>query len=164
MALITMTREIATLGKDVAAGLAERLGLEVVHHELVEHGIAERAGLRESAVHHFLEGEASLMERWRIDRKKLSRYTAQEILELAVRGNVLIRGWGATYLLRSVPHAGLGICAAHAVDKRAIPSRNADRAFLYRGNTVSLAASGAQSGWPASNGGSGLYSRPSWIA
>ena len=75
MALITMTREIATLGKDVAAGLAERLGLEVVHHELIEHGIAERAGMRESEVHLFLEGEASLMERWRIDRKKLSRYT-----------------------------------------------------------------------------------------
>ena len=58
----------------------------------------------------------------------------------------------------------LGIFVAHAVDRRAIPSRNADRALSYRGNTVSLAASGARSGWPASNGGSGLYSRPSWIA
>ncbi len=112
MALITMTREIATLGKDVAAGLAQRLGLEVVHHELIEHGIAERAGMPESQVHHFLEGDASLMVRWRVDRKKLSRYTAQEILELAVKGNVLIRGWGATYLLRSVPHAvSVRICA-----------------------------------------------------
>jgi hypothetical protein len=39
---------VATLGKDVAAGLAERLGLDIVHHELVEHDIAERAGMRES--------------------------------------------------------------------------------------------------------------------
>ena len=31
MAVIAMTREMATLGKDVAAGLAERLGLSVVH-------------------------------------------------------------------------------------------------------------------------------------
>ena len=52
----------------------------------------------------FLEGEASLLERWRLDRKRMSRYTAQEILELAAKGNVLIRGWGATYLLKSVPH------------------------------------------------------------
>jgi cytidylate kinase len=108
MAVIAMTREMATLGKDVAAGLADRLGLNVVHHELVEHDIAERAGMRESEVHRFLEGEASLLERWKIDRKRLSHYTAQEILELAVRGNVLIRGWGANYLLRSVPHV---ICA-----------------------------------------------------
>jgi cytidylate kinase len=112
MAVIAMTREMATLGKDVAAGLAERLGLDVVHHELVEHDIAERAGLQESEVHRFLEGEATLYERWKIDSKRLSRYTAQEILELAVKGNVLIRGWGATYLLRSVPHViCVRICA-----------------------------------------------------
>lgn len=112
MAVIAMTREMATLGKDVASGLAQRLGLNVVHHEVVEHDIAELAGMRESEVHRFLEGEASLLERWKIDRKRLSRYTAQEILELAVRGNVLIRGWGATYLLRSVPHVVcVRICA-----------------------------------------------------
>ncbi len=112
MAVIAMTREMATLGKDVASGLSERLGLTVVHHELVKQGIAERAGMRESEVHWFLEGESSLLQRWKIDRKRLSRYTAQEILELAVKGNVLIRGWGATYLLRSVPHViCVRICA-----------------------------------------------------
>jgi cytidylate kinase len=112
MAVIAMTREMATLGKDVAAGLAERLGLEVVHHELVKHDITERSGLAESEVHRYLEGEASLLERWRIDRKRMSRYTAQEIFELAAKGNVLIRGWGATYLLRSVPHVlCVRICA-----------------------------------------------------
>ena len=51
MTVIAMTREMATLGKDVAAGLAQRLGLTVVHHEVVEHDIAERAGIRESLVH-----------------------------------------------------------------------------------------------------------------
>jgi cytidylate kinase len=113
MTVIAMTREMATLGKDVAAGLSQRLGLTVVHHELVEHDIAERAGVRESEVHRFLEGEASLFERWKIDRKRLSRYTAEEILALALKGNVLIRGWGATYLLRSVPHViCVRICAS----------------------------------------------------
>jgi cytidylate kinase len=112
MPVIAMTREMATLGKDVAAGLAERFGLAIVHHEVVEHDIAERAGMRESEVHRFLEGEASLFERWKIDSKRLSRYTAQEILELAVKGNVLIRGWGATHLLRLVPHVVcVRICA-----------------------------------------------------
>jgi len=112
MAVIAMTREMATLGKDVASGLAERLGLTVVHHELVKQNITGRAGMRESEVHRFLEGEASLLQRWKIDRKRLSRYTAQEILELAGKGDVLIRGWGATYLLRSVPHViCVRICA-----------------------------------------------------
>jgi cytidylate kinase len=108
MAVIAMTREMATLGRDVAAGLAERLGLQIVHHELVEHDIAKQSGMRESQVHRFLEGEATMMERWRIDGARMARYTAREIIELAVKGNVLIRGWGATYLLRSVPHV---VCA-----------------------------------------------------
>jgi cytidylate kinase len=124
MAVIAMTREMATRGKDVAAGLAQRLGLNVVHHEVVEHDIAERCGMRESEVHRFLEGEASLLERWKIDRKRLSRYTAQEILELAVKGNVLIRGWGATYLLRSVPHVVcVRICAPMAIREKVLMER-----------------------------------------
>lgn len=104
MAVIAMAREMATRGSEVAAGVADRLGLEVIHHEVVEHDIAGRANLPESEVHKFLEGEASLWERWRIDPKRMSRYTALEILELAAGGNVVIRGWGATALLQSIPH------------------------------------------------------------
>jgi cytidylate kinase len=112
MAIIAMTREMATMGKDVAEGLAARLGLTIVHHELVEQDIAQRAGMPESEVHRFLEGETPLLQKWKIDRKRLSRYTAQEILELAAQGKTLIRGWGATYLLKSVPHAiCVRICA-----------------------------------------------------
>lgn len=124
MTVIAMTREMATLGKDVAAGLAERLGLDIVHHELVEHDIAERSGLDESEVHRFLEGEASLWERWRIDRQRLSRYTIQEILELAAKGNVLIRGWGASYLLSAVPHiVCVRVCASMLFRTRVLMQR-----------------------------------------
>lgn len=112
MTVIAMTREMGTLGKDVAAEVAERLGIVVVHHELVERHLAQRLATSESAVHRFLEGEASLWERWRIDSKRLSRFTAEEILEMAIRGNVLIRGWGAAQLLRDVPHVmRVRVCA-----------------------------------------------------
>ena len=124
MAIIAMTREMATLGRDVAAGLAERLGLDIVHHELVAQDIAERAGMRESEVQRFLGGEASLLDRWRVDSARVSRYTAEEILELAVKGNVLIRGWGATYLLRNVPHVVcVRICAPMADRERVLMQR-----------------------------------------
>ena len=112
MAVIAMTREMGTLGKDVVAGLAERLGLEVIQHGLVERNIAETSGLPENKVHRFLEGEASLLERWRMDRRRMRCCTAQEIFELAAKGNVLIRGWGSVYLLRSVPHVlSVRVCA-----------------------------------------------------
>lgn len=105
MTVIAMTREMATGGGEVAAGLAERLNLTIVNHELIEHDIAESSGLSEDQVHRALEGEASLMERLRLDRARMSRSTAQEMMELAAKGNVLIRGWGANFLLRDVPHA-----------------------------------------------------------
>lgn len=124
MAVIAMTREMATRGSEVAVSLAKRLGLAIVHHEIVEHDIAERAGMPESEVHRFLEGETSLLERWTLDRKRMSRYTAQEILELALKGNVLIRGWGATYLLKSVPHViCVRICAPMLFRERVLMER-----------------------------------------
>lgn len=124
MTVIAMTREMATRGSEVALGVAERLGLGIIHHEVVEHDISERSGLPESEVHRFLEGEASLWERWKIDGRRLSRYTALEILELAAKGNVLIRGWGATYLLRFVPHvACLRICAPLAYREKVLMKR-----------------------------------------
>lgn len=124
MTVIAMTREIGARGSEVAAGLAERLGLEVVHHELVEHDIAERTGLSEDEVHRHLEGGASLIERLTLDKRRLSRYTAQEILELAAKGNVVIRGWGATYLLRMIPHVVcVRICAPMAYRERTLVER-----------------------------------------
>ena len=91
MAVIAMTREMGSLGKDVAAGLAEQMGLTVVHHELVEHHLAEKLGVQESTVHRYLEGEASLLERWKIDKQKLSRFTADSLwqrIQLVVRGKI----------------------------------------------------------------------------
>jgi cytidylate kinase len=124
MAVIAMTREMGSLGKDVAAGLAKELGLTVVHHELVEHHIAERLGVQESTVHRYLEGEASLLERWKIDKQKLSRYTAEEILELARKGNVIIRGWGATSVLRHIPHVlRVRVCADMGFRERVMMER-----------------------------------------
>ena len=112
MTVIAMTREMGSLGKDVALGLSVQMGLTVVHHELVERDLADRMDMRESEVHRFLEGQASLLERWKIDQTRLSRYTADEILQLAQRDNVLIRGWGATHLLSGVHHViRVRVCA-----------------------------------------------------
>lgn len=112
MPVFAMTREMGTRGKDIAASLAERLDLDVVHHELIERHVAERMQIGESSVHRFLEGQPSLMERWKIDRKRLSHYTSEEVIEIAMKGNVIIRGWGAAQLLGDVGHViTVRVCA-----------------------------------------------------
>jgi cytidylate kinase len=124
MAVIAMTREMGSRGKDVAAALADQMGLTVLHHELVERHVAEKLGVQESTVHRYLEGEASLLERWKIDKQKLSRFTVEEILELAQKGNVIIRGWGATGVLRHIPHVlRVRVCADMAFRERVMRDR-----------------------------------------
>jgi hypothetical protein len=103
MTVIAMTREIGSFGLDVAAGLAARLGLEIIQSDIVANRIAKRLGVDESAVLRYVNGSASLLERWQIDRRRLFHYAAEEILRLAQQGNVLIKGWGVATLLRDLP-------------------------------------------------------------
>jgi len=103
MPVIAMTQEMATLGKDVALGVCEALGLQQVRHEVGD-VVAGRMQVKKSLIRRIREGKASKVERWAADDKTISIFTAEEVLDLAVKGNVLIRGWGATLLLRSVTH------------------------------------------------------------
>jgi cytidylate kinase len=112
MTVIAMTREIGSLGTDVAAGLAARLGLNIIRSEIVANCVAERLGVEAGTVLRYVDGSATLLERWRINRGKLFHYTAEEILRAAQQGNVLIKGWGAATLLRDMPQViSVRVCA-----------------------------------------------------
>jgi cytidylate kinase len=112
MTVIAVTREMGSLGTEVAAGVARELDLTVIHSEIVANQVADRLGVKESAVLRYVDGSASLMERWLINRRKLSTYTSEEILRVAQRGNVLIRGWGAATLLCDLPQIiAVRVCA-----------------------------------------------------
>src|ERR1700681_2776977 len=86
MIVIAMTREIGSHGSDVAAGLVNELGLTIINSEIVASNVAGRLGVEEGTVKRYLDGSASIFERWQIDTRKLSRYTAEEILTLAQQG------------------------------------------------------------------------------
>ena len=46
MPLIAMTREMGSLGKDVAAAVADRLGKPLVHHEIIDFKVSHPMGTR----------------------------------------------------------------------------------------------------------------------
>ena len=111
MAVIAMTQEMASLGKDVALGVCEALGLQQVRHEVGD-VVAGHMQVKKSLIRRIREGKASKVEKWAADGKTISIFTAREVYELAVKGNVLIRGWGATLLLGHVPHVPcIRVCA-----------------------------------------------------
>ncbi len=113
MPLIALNREIGSLGKDVAKGVGEALGLKIEHHEIIDH-LANRARIRKSHVISFLEGTQGFFERLTVDQIKLRVLTADEIVSAAESGQgVILRGWGATALLKDVPHAvRVCVCAS----------------------------------------------------
>jgi cytidylate kinase len=102
MTVIAMTREIGSHGSEVAAGVAAQLGLEVINSEIVLPDVAGSLGVEQGVVQRYLEGKASLFDRWQVDTRKLSRYTLDQVLKLAMKDNVLIRGWGATALFQGI--------------------------------------------------------------
>lgn len=113
MPLITIPREMGSLGKDVAALVGLQLGKKVIHHEIVDE-LANKMRLRKTHVVRFLEGKAGLFEKMTTDQTSLSIFTADEILKLAANGEVgVIRGWGANHLLSPIPHVvRVRVCAS----------------------------------------------------
>ena len=91
--------------------LRNALGLQQVRHEVGD-VVAGRMHVKKSLIRRIREGKAGKVEKWAADERTISIFTAEEVYDLALKGNVLIRGWGATLLLRSVPHiACVQVCA-----------------------------------------------------
>jgi cytidylate kinase len=114
MPLVAMTREMGSMGMDVARIVESELRVPLVYHEIIDH-LADKMRLRKSHVIRLLGGRASLLERLTADKTSLSIFTADEVLQTASKGAVL-RGWGAAHLLRPVKHAiCVRVCAPVAL-------------------------------------------------
>ncbi len=133
MTIIALTQEMATLGSDVAAGVVKALGLRLVTHEVGD-SVAERMRVKRSLIRRMREGHAGWLEKRGVDTEKFAVYAAEEILALAQEGNVLIRGWGATCILRDVGHIPcVRVCAPLGARVRWLMERlDSDDADLAR--------------------------------
>ena len=112
MPIIAMTREMGSLGRDVAAHVARARGRKVVYHEIIDQ-LANKMRLRKSHVARLLEGRAGLWEKLAASETSLSIYTADETFRvLHDESTGVIRGWGAVHLLTGIPHViRVRVCA-----------------------------------------------------
>jgi len=111
MPVIAITREMASLGAEVANGLAEDLGLKLLEHELFT-TTAGRPGIGKSLVSKFGMRKSRKLEQWDSSENPSYQYTAEDVFTAASQGNVVIRGWGGPYLLRAVSHVvRVRVCA-----------------------------------------------------
>jgi cytidylate kinase len=116
MPVIALTQEMGSLAKDVALQVAREGKLAVMRHEVLE-GVADKMRVATSVIHRLREGKAGLVERLQVDRSKMAVHTANEVFALADKGNIVLRGWGATCLLRPVAHV-VTVRITRSFDKR----------------------------------------------
>ena len=103
MPVIALTQGMGSLAQDIAEQLAQELQLSTLQHEVAER-VASKMHVSKSLISRLRAGKAGTLERLTADREAMAIYTAEEVLEVAAAGNVVLRGWGATALLRPVPH------------------------------------------------------------
>jgi cytidylate kinase len=116
MTVIALTQEMGSLAKDVAERVAQDLGLEVMRHEVAD-AVSSRMHVPTSLIHRLREGKLGTIERLRADQASMAVYMTEELLDVAARGDVVLRGWGATCVLRTVPHV-VCVRVTRSFDKR----------------------------------------------
>ena len=103
MPVIALTQGMGSLAQDIAEQLAQELQLSTLQHEVAER-VASKMHVSKSLISRLRAGKAGTFERLKADREGMAIYSAEEVLDAAAAGNVVLRGWGATCLLRPVPH------------------------------------------------------------
>lgn len=103
MPVIALTQGMGSLAQDIADQLAKELKLTAVQHEVAEH-VASKMHVPKSLIGRLRAGKAGIRERQKANRDAMAIYTAEEVLEAAAAGNVVLRGWGATALLHPISH------------------------------------------------------------
>lgn len=108
MTVIAMTREMGSLGKEIARDLAGYFKSRLIYHELISDPTDPSQLDGPSEVKRLLGDGCNT----NCASHRTGRMTPVELLELASRGNVVIRGWGAVRLLHQIPHIFcLRVCA-----------------------------------------------------
>jgi hypothetical protein len=105
MSIIIVKEGLCLCAHEIAARTAARLGLDLVPEQQLEARVAERLEIVDDTLHRLIAGHAWFFERWMVDRRRLARYTAEELIKLTTTANVVVESWAAADLLRAAaPH------------------------------------------------------------
>jgi cytidylate kinase len=101
MAIITISRQLASLGTEVAQGVAEKFHYEYVDKEKIAEALAQY-GVLGPDVDMFDEKKPSLWYSFQLQRKKFLHSLEAVIYDFARKGNVVIVGRGGQVLLKEL--------------------------------------------------------------
>jgi cytidylate kinase len=102
MAVITVSRQVGSLGTEMAQVVAERLQYEYVDKEKIAKALATY-GMPEPELEKFDEKKPPFWDSWQVQRKKFLHFLEAVIYDFAKKGRVVIVGRGGQVLLRDLP-------------------------------------------------------------
>jgi cytidylate kinase len=102
MSIITISRQLGSLGTEIAQGVAEKLTYEYIDKKKVTEALSPY-GLLAPDVEKFDERKPSFWDSFQIQKKKFLHSLEAVIYDFARKGNVVIVGRGGQVLLKDLP-------------------------------------------------------------
>ncbi len=102
MAIITISRQIGSLGDEIAKALVDRLGYERIAKSRIG-AILSEYGFSASDVDKYDETKPTLLQHLSKQKKSFEHLLRAAIYEYAAQDNVVIVGRGAQVILREIP-------------------------------------------------------------
>ena len=102
MAIITISRQIGSLGDEIARETANTLGYEYIEKVQISE-ILSRLGFSLSDIDKFDEKKPSVWQSLSIQKELFAHFIRAAVYELAARKNVVIGGRGGQIILKDIP-------------------------------------------------------------
>jgi len=102
MAIITISRQLGSLGTEIAQGAAEKLRYEYVDKKRIEQALSDY-GILPPEVEKFDEKKPSFWDSFMLQRKRFLHSLEAVIYDFARKGNAVIVGRGGQVLLKYLP-------------------------------------------------------------
>ncbi len=102
MAIITISRQMGSLGDEIARSAADKLGYEQIGKSQIGEVLLEH-GFSASDLDKYDEKSPSLLQHLSIQKSIFSHLIRAAVYELAAKGEVMIVGRGAQVILKDIP-------------------------------------------------------------
>ena len=103
MAIITISRQLGSLGTEIATKLKEDLGIKVLDKDSLESKLVQKYGLPEEKVERYDEKKPAFWDLFSSDKDKYLHFLKTAIYEFARDGNCVILGCGGQVLFQDIP-------------------------------------------------------------
>lgn len=103
MAIVTITRQVAALGDEIASSLAKKIGYSFIDRHQIEDKIVS-LGFPKSKLPKYDERKPGFFASMAKDRDEYLNYLQYAVLEAAGKGNCILIGRGAFAILEGLPN------------------------------------------------------------